>query len=65
MCVHYFPSVCHFELKIEDSTSRLKLYVAKTLQKFSVPCVEFVVSRQWTIVQFPIRQLVFMKDMSP
>jgi hypothetical protein len=30
----------------QDRTSRLKLYVAKGLQKFTVLCVKFVVSRQ-------------------
>ena len=48
----------------QDRTSRLKLYVAKTLQKFAVLCMKFVVSRQWTAVQFPVGQL-FVKDVSP
>jgi hypothetical protein len=47
--------------------------VVKTLQKFTLPCVnfvvsrqwteiQFVVSRQWTVVQFSVWLLVFVKD---
>jgi hypothetical protein len=35
-----------WRLTIKDRTSRLKLYVANPLQKFALPCVKFVVSRQ-------------------
>ena len=38
-----------------------KLYVAKTQQKFTVLCVKFVMRRQWTVVQFPVGLLVFVK----
>ena len=49
---------------IKYRTSRLKLYATKTQQKFTVLCVKFVVSRQWTVVQFPVELLVFVKDVS-
>ena len=41
---------------VEDqrSTLILKLYLAKTLQKFTAFCVKFVVSRQRTVVQFVV-----------
>jgi hypothetical protein len=35
--------------------------VAKIQQKFTVHCVKTVVSRQWTIVEFPVGPLVFVK----
>jgi hypothetical protein len=53
------------KLAIKDRTSRLKLYIAKTLQKFTLPCWKFVVSKQWAVVQFPVGLLVFVKDVSP
>ena len=28
-------------------------------------CMKFVVSRQWTVVQFPVGLLVFVMDVSP
>jgi len=50
-----------WRFKIKDHTSRLKLYVAKIQQKFTVLCVKIVVSRQWTIVEIPVGLLVFVK----
>jgi hypothetical protein len=38
--------------------------MAKTQQQFKVICMKFVVSRQWTVVQFPIGLLVFVKDIT-
>jgi hypothetical protein len=46
------------------TVERLKLYVAKTLQKFTVLCVKFVVGRQWALEQFPVGLPVFVKDVS-
>jgi hypothetical protein len=77
MCVLYFPSACHFELTsvrhgvyrhpsgtvmVDDQRSH---FVAKNLQKLALPCMKFVVSRKWNVVQFPIGLLAFMKDVSP
>ena len=50
-----------WRFKIKDHTSRLKIYVAKIQQKFTVLCVKIVVSRQWTIVEIPVGLLVFVK----
>jgi hypothetical protein len=49
----------------QNRTSSLKLYVAKTLQNFTLSCMKFVVSRQLTVLQFPVELLVFVKDVSP
>jgi hypothetical protein len=38
--------------------------MAKTQQKFTVLCMKFVVSRQWTVAQFPIGILIFVKDIT-
>jgi hypothetical protein len=37
----------------------------KKPQRNSVLCVKFVVSRQWTVVQFPVGLLILVKDVSP
>jgi hypothetical protein len=48
---------CTVTVEDKDRTSRLKLYVAKILQKFTLACVRFAVTRQWTVLQdlgFPL-----------
>jgi len=52
---------------VEDQGSYVMIETSsgKTQQKFTVLCVKFVVRRQWTIVQFPVGLLVFVKYLSP
>ena len=49
----------------QRSYIRIETLRGKTLQKFAVLCVKFVVSRHWTAVQFPFGLLVFVKIVSP
>ena len=52
---------------VEDQRSYIKIETlsGKTPTEIHSVCVKFMVSRQWTVVQFPVGLRVFVKDLSP